>query len=111
MNNQLRAGCLMYVIFNIIRVKQECLDKFVVGVREHARNSNAESGCVRYDVLQDKEDPHVICLYEVFQNENAFRKHLTYDYYKAWMERSKEWRHGEQRIRHVLDYIYRSEDV
>jgi autoinducer 2-degrading protein len=101
----------MYVVLNVIKVKQEHLDRFVEGICEHARHSNAEPGCLRYDVLQDQDDPHLICLYEVFQNENAFEQHLTYDYYKAWMESSKEWRHSEQRIRHVLDYIYRPEDA
>ena len=39
-------------------------------------------------------------------NEAAFRQHLTYDFYKAWMARSKDWRHSENRIRHVLDFVY-----
>lgn len=101
----------MYVILNIIRVRDEYLDEFVAGVREHARNSNTEPGCVRYDVLQDKADPRIVCLFEVFQHEDAFEEHLTREYYKAWMEASKEWRHSEQRIRHVLDYVYRGEDA
>ena len=100
----------MYVIFNIIKVREECLDKFITGVQQHARNSSTEPGCVRYEVLQDMVDPHTVCLYEVFQDEAAFRQHLTYDYYKEWMSSSKAWRHSENRIRHVLDYIYRPED-
>jgi quinol monooxygenase YgiN len=60
-------------------------------------------------VLQDTSDPQIVCLYEVFRDEAAFREHLTYDHYKKWMEISKDWRHGENRIRHVLDYIYESD--
>jgi quinol monooxygenase YgiN len=99
----------MYVIFNIIKVKEECLEKFLNGVRNHARNSNTEPGCVRYEVLQDVVDPHVICLYEVFEDESAFNAHRSHTYYKEWMESSKDWRHEEQGIRHVFDYIYHPE--
>ncbi len=101
----------MYVIFNRIKVKAEYLEDFLKNVRVHARNSSEEPGCVRYDVLQDTSDPQLVFLFEVFKDEAAFQSHLTYDFYKAWMEKSKTWRHSEERIRHVLDYIYRREDV
>lgn len=100
----------MYIIFNIIKVKHECLEQFLNGVYRHARNSSAEPGCERYEVLQDTSDPQIVCLYEVFRDEAAFREHLTYDYYKEWMENSRNWRHSENRIRHVLDYVYGPED-
>ena len=96
----------MYVVFNIIRVKQEHLEQFLVEVYQHAHNSSAEPGCVRYEVMQDVSDPQIVCLHEVFADEAAFRQHLTYDFYKAWMARSKDWRHSENRIRHVLDFVY-----
>jgi autoinducer 2-degrading protein len=100
----------MYVIFNRIKVKKEHLDEFLAGIREHARNSNSEPGCVRYDVLQDMDDPTFVFLYEAFTDEAAFRQHQTHDYYKRWMESSKDWRYVEGHIRHVLDYIYPPED-
>lgn len=99
----------MYVIFNIIRVKEEHLEEFLKGVHKHARNSNSEPGCVRYEVLQDVVEPHVVCLYEVFEDESAFNAHREYPYYREWMDNSKNWRHSDQRIRHVLDYIYHPE--
>jgi len=100
----------MYVIFNRIKVKDEHLDDFLEGVNIHADHSNKETGCVRYEVLQDISDPHMMFLYEVFEDETAFKSHLTHDYYKEWMAISRDWRHSEERIRHVLDFIYRKED-
>lgn len=100
----------MFAIFSINRVRREHLDEFLAGVREHARNSSAEPGCLRYEVLQDRDDPQTVCLYEVFRDEAAFAEHQAADYYKEWMARSRDWRHHEQRIRHVLDYVYRPED-
>jgi len=101
----------MYVVFNIIRVKHEYLEQFLAGVYQHARNSSAEPGCVRYEVMQDVSDPQIVCLHEVFVDEAAFRLHLTYDFYKAWMASSKDWRHTENRIRHVLDFVYGPEQA
>ena len=100
----------MYVIFSINKIRAEYLDEFLREVKVHARNSNAEPGCVRYDVLQDVTDPQTVCLHEVFRDESAFAEHQAAGYYKDWMARSKDWRHSEQRIRHVLDYVFRTED-
>ena len=96
----------MYVVFSINKIKAEHLDAFVRNVRLHARKSNSEPGCVRYEVLQDSSDPQTVCLYEVFVDEAAFSAHRTAPYYVEWMQMSREWRHAEQRIRHVLDFIY-----
>ena len=100
----------MYVVLNIIRVQKPHLDDFLAALRVHAHHSNAEPGCIRYDVLQDIDDPQVISLYEVFEDEASFRAHLEYPHYERWMAQSATWRHDEQRIRHVLDYVYRPED-
>ena len=96
----------MYVVLSINKIRPEHLDEFIAGVKAHAANSAAEPGCARYEVLQSVGDPLTVCLEEVFLNEAAFLDHQSYEYYKDWMERSKGWRFGEQRIRHVLDFVY-----
>ena len=96
----------MYVIYSINKIRAEHLEEFVEQVRAHARNSSAEPGCLRYEVLQDVDDPQTVCLHEVFEDESAFAAHQAADYYRAWMDRLRDWRHDEQRVRHVLDYVY-----
>ena len=96
----------MYVVFSINKVKVDHLDAFVRNVRLHARQSNSEHGCVRYEVLEDTSDPQTICLYEVFVDEEAFTAHLATPYYAEWMQMSREWRHAEQRKRYVLDFVH-----
>ncbi len=96
----------MYVVFSINKVQVEHLDAFVRNVRLHAQKSNSEPGCIRYEVLADTSDPQIICLYEVFVDEAAFHAHIAAPYYVEWMQMSKQWRHGEQRIRHVLRFIH-----
>ena len=96
----------MYVVFSINKIKADHIDAFVRQVAIHAQNSNAEPGCLRYEVLRATTDPLTICLYEVFLDEAAFEAHLAAPYYADWMQMSREWRNSEQRVRHVLDFIY-----
>ena len=96
----------MYVILGTIKVKTEHLATFLVHVRAHAEASAREPGCVRYDVLQDVDDPQTICLYEVFRSEEALHVHHQQDYYKAWMAMSHNWREQSTYSRRVLRNIY-----
>ncbi len=79
----------MYVIFSINKIRAEHLDQFLREVKVHAKNSNPEAGCLRYDVLQDVNDPQTVCLHEVFLDEGAFEQHQAAGYYQDWMERSR----------------------
>jgi len=98
----------MFAVLGIIKVKPEFLDVFVEHVRVHARNSLAESGCVRYDVLQDRQDPHTICLYEIFRSEGDLDVHHRQDHYLEWMAMSAEWRDRSSYSRRTLDVIFPS---
>lgn len=96
----------MYVILGIIKVKPEHLAEFVDNIREHARRSVDEPGCLRFDVLQDTADPLTICLYEVFRSETDLGKHRQQDYYTRWMEMSRDWRDTSAYGRRVLRHLY-----
>lgn len=96
----------MYAILGIVGVKPEHLETFVAQLRAHARRSLGEPGCVRFDVLQDRDNPHTICLYEVFRSEADLDHHRQQDYYRRWMEMSRDWRDHNASHRHVCDYIY-----
>ena len=96
----------MYVILGIIKVKPEHLPEFVENVRNHARNTVREPGCLQFDVLQDTNDPLTICLYEVFYSESDLETHRQQDYYQQWMEMSRDWRDNTSYSRRVLDHIY-----
>jgi (4S)-4-hydroxy-5-phosphonooxypentane-2,3-dione isomerase len=65
-----------------------------------------EAGCLRFDVLQDSDDPSTICLYEVFRTEEDLAIHRAQAYYKRWMEISREWRDPSGGSRRVLRNIH-----
>jgi quinol monooxygenase YgiN len=96
----------VYVVLNTIKVKPEHLKDFIENVRNHAKNSVCEPGCLRFDVLQDSEDPQTICLYEVFRTESDLETHRSQDYYKRWMAMSLDWRLTSSSTRRVLNPIY-----
>ena len=95
----------MYVILGTIKVKPAHLDEFLLLLRAHAASSLAEPGCLRYDLLQDRNDPCTICLYEVFRSEQDLEIHHSQPYYKHWMAISREWRDPSSYSRRVLTLL------
>ena len=96
----------MYAILGTIKVKPAHLEEFVEHVRRHAEHSVREPGCLRFDVLQDDDDPLTICLYEVFGTEADLVAHRARGYYKHWMEISREWREPSSGGRRILHHIH-----
>ncbi len=95
----------MYVVVGLHNVLPEHLAEYLESVREHARRSAAEPGCVRYEVLQDVDEPGTVCLFEVFRDEAAFQAHQAADHYEHWMTLSRDWRDRGARRRHVMRYV------
>jgi quinol monooxygenase YgiN len=95
----------MYVVLGLHKILPECLDDYLTNVRRHAANSSGEPGCVRFEVLQDQDDPTTICLLEVFVDESALEAHHGAPHYGWWMDASRDWRDGPIRERHVMDFV------
>ena len=100
----------MYVIFGVVKVREEHLEEFIRHVREHARRSLSEAGCLRFEVLQDESDPQTICLYEAFRSEADLEVHRSQAYYAEWMAMSREWRDTSSYSRRVLRNLYPAGD-
>jgi quinol monooxygenase YgiN len=56
------------------QVKQDLIDMIAP--------SQAESGCITYDLHQDTQDSSVFVLYEIWQNQAALDFHLETPYFK-----------------------------
>jgi (4S)-4-hydroxy-5-phosphonooxypentane-2,3-dione isomerase len=96
----------MFAILGIIKVKPAHVDAFIDNIRQHAQRSLTEPGCLRYDVLQDRTDPQTICLYEVFRSEADLDFHHQQDYYKRWMDMSRDWRDSSSYSRRLLECVF-----
>ncbi len=59
-------------------------EKFLSAIGEDAAATVKEPGCLQFDVLMLANDPDHLFLYEVYENEAAFRAHRESDYYKKY---------------------------
>ena len=83
----------MYIIIVPIQIKEGYKDQFVAAMLDDAKGSvNDEPGCLRFDVIQDAEDPNRIWLYEVYVDEAAFQAHLQAPHFIKWRDTVKDWR-------------------
>ena len=76
----------MYIVQVFIRVKKNDIDLFISASQENAVESLLEDGIVKFDVLQNIEDPQNFLLTEVYSNEEAPLEHKKTLHYKKWKE-------------------------
>ena len=66
----------MYVLIVSMKVRREHVDEFLEAALGDAKGSTeTEPGCLRFDLLQDQEDPTRIYFYEVYRDRAAFEAH------------------------------------
>ncbi|HDS1779486.1 TPA: antibiotic biosynthesis monooxygenase [Pseudomonas putida] len=66
----------MYSLFIKTRVKPGCAKAFLSAIKDNAAASVAsEPGCLVFDVSQDRVDPEVIYLYEIYRDDAAYDAH------------------------------------
>ena len=77
-----------------INCKPEYQDAFIESIQEHARFSLENApGILLYEVMQDREDPSIIYVYNIFVDEAAFEVHVQAPYNLKWLDEIKDW-HG-----------------
>ena len=66
----------MYSLFIKTRVKPGCAKEFLAAIKVNAAASVAsEPGCLVFDVSQDRVDPELIYLYEIYRDDAAYEAH------------------------------------
>ena len=68
------------------RVLPECVDAFAEATLTNARASVEEPGIVRFDVVQDAEDPTQFVLVEAYRSTDAPAAHKSTAHYAAWRD-------------------------
>jgi autoinducer 2-degrading protein len=76
----------MLIIHVHVRVKPELTEAFQVATTENAQASLQEPGIVRFDVIQQLDDPSHFVLVEVYRNEAATKAHKETAHYAAWRD-------------------------
>jgi quinol monooxygenase YgiN len=70
-----------------LHIRGETRDAFVAAIRTQAEASlEAELGCERFDVCEDIDDPDHFVLYEVYEDEIAYKAHRETGHFARWTE-------------------------
>lgn len=77
----------MFVVLVRVQVKPELLGEFKTAILKNAELSvQRDPGCVRFDVLQEEDDPTRWYFYEVYEREQAWLDHRESAHFRAFME-------------------------
>ena len=76
----------MLIVHVFVHVKPEAVDRFITVTHENARNSVREPGVVRFDVIQQEDDPTRFVLIEVYHGPADPARHKETAHYAAWRE-------------------------
>lgn len=74
----------MLILLVHARIKFEAIDAFRQATIENARQSRREPGVVRFDVVQQTDDPAHFVLIEVYRDAAAQAAHKETAHYKVW---------------------------
>ena len=82
----------MIILHVTVQVKAERRREFLEAVRHDAEHSEKdEPGCLRFDVIQDRDDPCRFYYYEVYKDEAALAAHRESPHFKHYAETTKDW--------------------
>jgi quinol monooxygenase YgiN len=74
----------MHVVIVTIHIKPDKIELFINLTIENARNSLMEPGVVRFDFLQQTEDPSRFTLVEVYRTPDDQLLHRETKHYQEW---------------------------
>ena len=76
----------MLVIHVHVHVKPDCVEAFKEATHLNARLSLLELGVLRFDVLQQQDDPTRFVLVEVYRDAEAVAEHKETQHYPVWRD-------------------------
>ncbi len=74
-----------------VEVKPERIDDFIKASAINHQFSVKEPGNLRFDILQNGDNPAVFALYEAYENETAAALHKETSHYLKWRETVANW--------------------
>ena len=86
----------MIALLVTIRIQPPHREAFMEAMLDDASHSvQDEPGCLRFDVLEDPDDPNRIFLYEVYRDEEALEAHRQAPHFLRWKHATRNWFDGE----------------
>jgi len=76
----------MLVVHVFVQVKPDCIEAFKAASLENAGSSLQEQGVVRFDVVQQQDDPCRFVLVEVYRTDEDPLRHKETAHYQRWRD-------------------------
>jgi len=76
----------MLIVHVHVRVKPQCVEVFRQATVENAQRSIQEAGIIRFDVIQQADDPTRFVLIEIYRTEHDPARHKETSHYSAWRD-------------------------
>lgn len=76
----------MFALHVFVKVKPEAIDAFREASIENARATLAETGNLRFDIMQREEDPCEFIFVEAYREEADHAAHRTTSHFLKWRE-------------------------
>ena len=76
----------MLIVHVFVHVKPDAVDAFSAATLENARNSVQEPGVVRFDVIQQEDDPTRFVLVEIYRTPADPARHKETAHYLTWRD-------------------------
>jgi (4S)-4-hydroxy-5-phosphonooxypentane-2,3-dione isomerase len=81
----------MIVTCVYIQVKPDSVMRFIDATVENHRQSVKEPGNLRFDFIQQADDPCRFMLYEAYESEEAAQSHKNTAHYLKWRDFVKDY--------------------
>jgi autoinducer 2-degrading protein len=99
----------MVILHVHVHVRSEHLDAFRDATLENARNSIQEPGVLRFDVVQQVDDPARFVLVEVYRDDVAVEAHRQSAHYAKWRDLAEPMM-AEPRRRTLFKAVFPEEE-
>ena len=101
----------MIALLVTIRIQPPRREAFMEAMLDDALHSvQDEPGCLRFDVLEDPDDPNRIFLYEVYRDEGALDAHRQAPHFLRWKHATRNWFDGEPVVEQAVSVYPADED-
>ena len=76
----------MLIVQVFVHVRPESVDAFLAATLDNAQHSVDEPGVVRFDVIQQADDPTRFSLIEIYRDGDAPAAHKATAHYERWRD-------------------------
>jgi (4S)-4-hydroxy-5-phosphonooxypentane-2,3-dione isomerase len=80
----------MIVTCVYVHVKPEALEEFIIASEANHFASVKEPGNIRFDFVQQADDPYRFMIYEAYESEEAAAAHKNTAHYLKWRDSVQE---------------------